>query len=425
MFKRIGPYFLASLVGLVFIVSLTWIIVDYYLPAPPSKIIVTTGTKNGAFESIAKQYQAIMADSGINLEIENSEGTGENLARLLDLKSNYQVGFFSEGTPDSVDIKNIMSLGQVSYLPYWIFYRSTKEWGDFDDLKGKRIAIGPDSTGRHKFAKALHLDINTPKADLVLSGSEAIKAMREGRVDAIIITGAFSLPQIQGLLLDPSIRLLNFPRAQALTKIFPQLRHLVLPAGIVDFEKNIPPHDVNIIATSVSVLVRKDLHPQIIYYLAQALEKVHSGIGPFHNAGTFPTQYDTGYPMSSEAHDYYKNGPSLINRYLPFWATNYIVRLLTILATILAVVMPLFKQLAKLYDWLIKRYTNSLFQRLRLMHIELQNTLDPEKLKTLERNLNSIDHAVHLLPMRHTDLYFSLISRVDNERKLIEKQLAL
>ena len=424
MFKKLGSYLLLSSVGLLVILSLAWVVLDRYLPAPPKKIIATTGIKNGAYEPIAKQYQVILAQSGVTLEIENSKGTGENLARLTDPKLNYQVGFASEGTLDGSQIKGIVSLGQVAYLPYWVFYRSTKEWPDLDSLKGKRIAIGPEGTGRHRFAQALHLDASTPKAESALSGAEATKALREGRVDAIIVTGAFSIPAIQELLRDPSIRLLNFPRAEALTKIFPQLRHLVLPAGIIDFENNIPPRDVNIIATATSVLVRQDLHPQIIYLMAQALEEVHSGFGPFHTVGTFPTQYDTGYPMSSEARDYYKNGPSFINRYLPFWITNYIVRLFATLIAVLGIGLPLIKILPKLYKWFIEKYVDNLMQRLRMVHIDLNSTTEPSSLNAIEAELNSIDRASHLLPMRHTNHYFSLIGRVDSERKLLDSKKA-
>jgi TRAP-type uncharacterized transport system substrate-binding protein len=407
MFKKLGSYLLLSLVGLLAILSLTWVVLDRYLPAPPKKIIATTGIKNGAYEPIAKQYQAILAQSGVTLEIENSEGTGENLARLTDPKLNYQVGFASEGTLDSAQTKGIVSLGQVAYLPYWVFYRSTKEWPDLDSLKGKRIAIGPEGTGRHRFAQALHLDASTPKAESALSGAEATKALREGRVDAIIVTGAFSIPVIQELLRDPSIRLLNFPRAEALTKIFPQFRHLVLPAGIIDFENNIPPHDVNIIATTTSVLVRQDLHPQIIYLLGQALQEVHSGFGPFHTVGTFPTQY-----------------PSFINRYLPFWITNYIVRLFATLIAILGIGLPLIKILPKIYKWFIEKYVDNLMQRLRIVHIDLNSTTEPSSLNAIEAELNSIDRASHLLPMRHTNHYFSLIGRIDSERKLLDNKKA-
>ncbi len=424
MFKKLRSYLMIGLVGLVTILLLTWTVLDYYLPTPPKEILASVGIKNGSNESFAKQYQTILARSGVTLEIHNSAGTGENIERLSDPKLKYQLGFATDGIADGSQAKNLLSLGEVTYLPYWIFYRSTKEWVDLDALKGKRIAVGAETTGRYKLAQALHLGVNTPPEDLVLSGESAIQALRKGKVDAILTSGAFTLPSVQDLLRDPSIRVLNFPRAEALTKIFPQLRHLVLPAGIIDFEKNIPPHDVHIIAASSSILVRQDLHPQIIYLLAQALEEVHGGFGPFNTAGTFPTQFDSGYPMSSIARDYYKNGPSFLNKYLPFWMTSYILRLLATLATIMAIALPLFKFLPKLYGWYVKRYTDQLFQGLRILHIDLRSATEPKQLKAIEGNLNEIERTAHLLPMRHTDLYFSLIGKIDSERKLLEKKLS-
>lgn len=425
MFKRIGSYFLVSLVGLFLILLLTWIVLDYYLPAPPKVIKATIGLKNGSNESFAKQYQTILARSGITFEYHFSSGTGENLERLSDPQSDYQFGFASDRAIEGYQTKDLMSLGRIAYQPYWIFYRSNKEWADLDSLKGKRLAVGAQTTGRYRIAQALHLVGNTPTDYEALSGEDAVKALKEERVDAILTTGAFNAPLVQALLLDPSVRVLNFPRAEALTKIFPQLRHLVLPAGIVDFEKNIPPRDIHIIATSTSALVRKDLHPQIIYLLVQALEEVHGGFGPFQAEGTFPTQFDAGYPMSSVARDYYKNGPSFLYRYLPFSITNYIHRLLAILATILGIVLPLVKIVPKLYNWFIEQYTDKLFRRLRILHVDVEQTRDVLVLKEMEQELNSIDQAVHLLPMRNTNIYFSLIGRIDNERKLLVKQLAL
>jgi hypothetical protein len=57
--------------------------------------------------------------------------------------------------------------------------------------------------------------------------------------------------------------------------------------------------------------------------------------------------------------------------------------------------------------------------------VDVEQTRDVLVLKEMEQELNSIDQAVHLLPMRNTNLYFSLIGRIDNERKLLVKQLAL
>ena len=405
-------YLMVGFVVVVGVIFLTWKVLESLLPAPPQKIIATVGIQHGINELFAKQYQAILARSGITLEIHASDGTGENLKRLSDKQLNYQIGFATDRAVEGPLVKGVLSMGQVSYLPYWIFYRSPKVWADIDSLKGKKIAIGAQATGRHQLARSLHLGEDTPAAEQLLSGEAATKALREGRLDAILISGTLNLPVIQDLLRDPSIRVLNFPRAEALTKIFPQLRHLILPAGIVDFEKNIPPQDVHIIATSSSVLIQEDLHPQIIYLLAQALEEVHGGFGPFN---------DVGYPMSSAAREYYKNGPSFLNRYLPFWMSSYMIRFLATLATVMALVLPLIKTMKKMYSWFIRQYTDRLFQRLRVLHIELNKTTSPADLQKIEADLNHIDRAAHILPMRHTDLYFSLIARIESERNSLQK----
>ena len=125
--------------------------------------------------------------------------------------------------------------------------------------------------------------------------------------------------------------------------------------------------------------------------------------------------------MSSAAREYYKNGPSFLNRYLPFWMSSYMIRFLATLATVMALVLPLIKTMKKMYSWFIRQYTDRLFQRLRVLHIELNKTTSPADLQKIEADLNHIDRAAHILPMRHTDLYFSLIARIESERNSLQK----
>jgi hypothetical protein len=56
------------------------------------------------------------------------------------------------------------------------------------------------------------------------------------------------------------------------------------------------------------------------------MKEEHEGPGLFQRAGEFPTSFDPEYPMSQIAIDYYKNGPSLLPKYLPFWMTIYAQR---------------------------------------------------------------------------------------------------
>ena len=129
--------------------------------------------------------------------------------------------------------------------------------------------------------------------------------------------------------------------------------------------------------------------------------------------------------MSEAARDYYKNGPSFLNKYLPIFVTSYLARVLAALAAIMAISLPLFRFLNSIYGWFIKHYTDNLFQKLRLLHLELQQPIDAISHKSITAELDSIDQSTHLLPMWHTDVYFSLISRIENERKLLEKNAAL
>jgi hypothetical protein len=74
---------------------------------------------------------------------------------------------------------------------------------------------------------------------------------------------------------------MNVSQAEAITRLFPSPNRLVLPQGVIDLEKNIPPNDVNLIGSTSAFVVRNDLHPELKYLLAQVLKEEHSGGGVF------------------------------------------------------------------------------------------------------------------------------------------------
>src|SRR5262249_9193373 len=146
-------------------------------------------------------------------------------------------------------------------------------------------------------------------------------------VDVIFVLGDVNSPVTQSWLRDPTVRLMSLSQAEALARLFPYLTRLVLPQGVIDLEKNIPPADVSLIATTSAVVVRKDLHPALVYLLAQAMAEEHRGAGIFNRTGEFPTQIDPEFPMAEGAVDFYRNGPSLLNKYLPHWIIPHFQRL--------------------------------------------------------------------------------------------------
>ncbi|MGA6967551.1 MAG: hypothetical protein WBZ51_28545, partial [Xanthobacteraceae bacterium] len=72
---------------------------------------------------------------------------------------------------------------------------------------------------------------------------------------------------------------MSVARAEALTRIFPDLVRLALPQGVFDIAGDIPPNDVSLIGTTVHVLIRDDLHPAIVRLLLQTMIREHGGPG--------------------------------------------------------------------------------------------------------------------------------------------------
>jgi hypothetical protein len=171
------------------------------------------------------------------------------------------------------------------------------------------------------------------------------------------------------------------------------------------------------------VLVHKDVHPTVIDLLARAIFEAHSGPGLFQKVGDFPTQADPEYPIAHSARDFYKNGPSFLNRYLPFWMTSYAQRVVAVLVAAIAIVIPMFNYAPKMYLWFIRERVRRLYRRLRLVDQELTTQLTPSKAQAVQFELDSIARAASVVPMRNSELFFGLVSHIDRTRSQLSNHL--
>jgi uncharacterized protein len=135
---------------------------------------------------------------------------------------------------------------------------------------------------------------------------------------------------------------------------------------------------------------------------------------------------DPEYPVSETALDFYKNGPTLLNRYLPFWMTNYARRVIAVVAAVIAIVLPLFSYAPKGYKWLVNVRLNAMYRRLRRIEARLQDDVTAAQVSALEVDLDGVDRAIHSLavPMRYSDVYFSVKSHLDLVRTRIGSRRA-
>jgi hypothetical protein len=343
---------------------------------------------------------------------------------LRDPKSGVDAAFSLGGVTNGTESPGLVSLGRINHSPIWIFYRRSDPIEHLSQIKGKRVSTSSATLRIVTDILAAYGVTPQNSTFLLFRGPAAGKALLAGETDVISFSQGVNTPNVQPLLHDPAVRAMNIAQAEALTQLFPSLQHVVLSQGVIDLEKNIPPADVNLIALTNVVVARADLHPEMIYLLAQTMKEEHSRGGILHRSGDFPTQTDPEFPMAEEAIDYYKNGPSFLERYLPFWTINYAKRLIAVLLTAFAVVIPLFTYAPKLYEWFLRARLNRLYRRLRTVETEMDSELNAAKVEALQSNLKEINRAAHILPMRHSDTFIDLITHIRVTRAELASRLA-
>jgi TRAP transporter TAXI family solute receptor len=415
---------IAGLTAFALVIGTTWIVLEYLVPSPPFRVTIATGRKGTTFDYFGERYRTRFARDGVELNVRETAGALENLKLLRDRNSNVQIAFSTGGISNSTQAPELRSMGLISNVPFWIFYSSSQSLDNLTQLKGKRIAVGPEGSGARYDAERIltRAKIDATTATLLpLAGDSAVEALKDGKVDAALLVGGSNAPSVEDLLNNSDVRLLNFSSADAFTRVFPDLVRLVLPKGVVQLDPPIPPDDTTLVGTTAKVLIRDDLHPALVQLLAQTLKEEHSGPALFQRSGEFPSIDDPEYTVAPVAIEYYRNGPSLLPKYLPFWTSIYVQRTIAFLIATLAIVFPAFGFAPRLYGWFIRQRFRQLYQQLRVIENSLQARLTPAQAEALQAELADIESATMTVPMRHSDLYFMLRYHLDQTRsRLIE-----
>ena len=420
------PTLLRALAAIICIAGVVWLVMEYFNPAPPSTITIATGAKGGTYEYFAQQYREKLARAHVTLNIRITDGTSENIRLLEDPKSDVQVAFVVGGASNSQEAPGLLSLGRVNYQVFWLFYREAESLDHLTQLKGKRIGVGREGVVTTRVLDAA--GVNSQSATLLpFTGSAAVEALLDGRLDAIFLALAPESSIIQPLFRDPNVRLMSVSQTDALTRIFPYLVRLVLPQGVIDLEHNIPPNDVSLIGTTNAIVVREDLHPEIIDLLAKTLVEVHGGAGIFQRVGEFPTQTDPEFTVADGAREFYKNGPSYLNRYLSYWTVSLIKKIIAVILSCAVVLVPFSRIVPNLSTWVIRNRMRDLYRRLRFVEAEMQTELTASQLDVLQSDLESIEQSADNIgvPVRHSDLFFELKTHINLVRQRLGSRRAV
>ncbi|HJV34996.1 TAXI family TRAP transporter solute-binding subunit [Geomonas sp.] len=351
---------LVSVLPLVLLTAaVIWLAFWYVQPAPPKNITISAGPPGSLFMTHAEKYRKILARDGVNLRVIPSQGSLDNLQRLLNPNLRVDLAFVQGGVATGMDVSSLVSLGSVFHEPLLIFYRSPEPVTLLSGFAGKKLAIAPEGSGTHMLAlillKANGIEPGGPTELFSLGGMDAAKALLEGRVDAAFLMGDSATPPLmKQLLWTPGIRLFDFQQSAGYSRKFPYLLDLDLPMGVFDFGKNMPPQDIHLIGPTVELVARNKLHPALSDLLIEAAREVHSRPTLLQKANEFPAPLEHEFIVSPDAKRFYNSGKSFLYRRLPFWLATLVDRTLVVFVPIVVLLIPGLKVLPAIYRWRIK-----------------------------------------------------------------------
>jgi TRAP-type uncharacterized transport system substrate-binding protein len=409
------------------VVAALWFLLRLVQPSPPGVITIATGGTSGAYFGFAKRYAEHLARSGIRLEVRSTGGSIENARLLADPNSGVDLALLQGGVSNSGDLPGVVSLGRAFVEPLWVFYRSGGPIDMLHQLRGRRIAIGPEGSGTRHLALTLlrSNEIDDTSATLIPStGKAAAEALVAGDVDAVFLAMAPESPLVQSLVRDPAIRLMSFSQADAYTRHMPFLQRIVLPKGGFDLVRNIPDRDVALVAPVAAVVARNTLHPALSGLLVDAMREVHGKGGLFHRFGEFPKAIDPEFELGNDVERHYKAGPSFLKRFLPFWLAIFIERMLVLAVPVVGLFIPLFKGVPLVYKWRINRRLLYWYGRLKVLESQVAADPDGAGIATQRRELDRIDQAVRIIPvpLGFSEQYYTLRGAIDLVRQRVMSQ---
>ena len=398
---------------------------------PPRMIVMATGSEGGTFHDVGERYRAALASAGVEVRLVPTAGSAENLALLLDPHSGVSVGLIQGGTIGAGAASNkLESLGTVFYEPLWLFHkRELRNKEGLVDLRGRRISVGPVGSGTRELSLELlkRNGINGQNSELLaLTTKESEEKLLAGEIDALGTVNAWEAPIVQKLITDEHIELYSFAaRADAYVALYPFLNKVVVPRGVGDLAKDLPPTDVILFAPKVSLVVRKDLHPAIQYLLLDAAMQIHSRPGIFQHANQFPAAEGIDIPLSGEALQFYKSGRPFLHNYLPFWVAELFGTLILLLIPILGVLYPLIRSLPPGYSWLMRSKIARIYGELRFLEDKIMEARrtggDTSAMVAQFDHLE--EQANHLrIPVTYASMLYELRDHIDVVRERLQKQ---
>ena len=284
-----------------------------------STIVIEAGPKGGFFHETAILLQDELQRYDIRSKIIHREDTLKIVEDVNDEKSSVDIGFMAQD-PGHREYPKVTAVGTIALEPLFIFYSASLDIKNLQDLKGLRLAVSPPASGTRVIAERI-LDlygVNSQNSTfLPITLSESSEAIQNGFADAAF----FLLPPgnklIRQLALNPKLRIMSLPQAQALASNLGFVRHVTIHEGGFDYLRSVPSQNIQLVAIPATLIVKKDLKPAIVTIIAHFLKTRFQSATLVSRPGELLLIHEPSIAVNIHAESVLKNGLPYVYRTLP------------------------------------------------------------------------------------------------------------
>ena len=398
---------------------------NFVQPAPPDRLTIASGGPDGAYFGYAQKFKKILAREGVELDVKVTSGSVQNLEMLR--KAEVDAAFLQSGIATPQPDDTLISLGSLYFEPLWVFHRAGTTIDLLSGLKGKKLAIGGVGSGTRRFVEPLlaRNGIDRTNTEIIdRGGKPAAEALRRGEIDAAFYIASAASPVIRALVQDPAFELLNFRRAEAYTRHYLYMSKVTLPRGMVNFTEDFPREDKTLLAAAATMVVHDNLHPALRTLLLRASAEIFEGGGFFERPVEFPSVKYVDFPLSDKARRFIVDGPSLLDRYLPYWVADMIVRLSILLLPLVTLMIPLMRIVPPLYKWRMRSRIVRWYKEMVKIEEQVRGAETPDERRAAMARLEEIDEDVSevKVPVGYRDMHYTLRFHIDLLRGMLERK---
>ncbi|MCC7425655.1 MAG: ABC transporter substrate-binding protein [Alphaproteobacteria bacterium] len=411
-------------VGIV-MAAVTYVAWGFVAPPPPTSLRLASGPEDGAYHATALRYRELLARHGVTVEVVPTVGSLANIAELERDTGNAHIALVQGGVARAAEHPFLVSLGSVFLEPLWVFARAGLGAARLGDLHGRRVAVGPEGSGTRALALQLLAANGVPAegfTPIPVTGQAAAAALADGSIDAALFVNASATPAIVSLLRAPGVVLLDFAeRAEAHKAAFPFLSAVPLHAGAVSLADDLPRETVTLLAPAAQLAAREDIHPKLVTLLMRVLPEVHASRQLFSGAASFPTTQFLDFPLHEDAQRWYEQGPSFLQRWLPFWVAVWVERMMVLLIPLLTLAIPLLRIAPPAFRWQVERKIYRWYKDIRELEAAARRADTAAAREALAPRIERIEGQVSQLkvPISYGEQLYNLRLHIEFVRRLL------